>query len=167
MVTAQHGPEWLDGRPAATTARPRWRAARVAAIAAAVLVLGGVASLPLWPDDEGAEARGPRPGSPVIAARSPVPGALSVSTRSIHVSSTARSTSFGIANTGDLPVIYQVSTRTPWITTPAIGGSLGGETGSRVDVFVDRSAATKGRMTGTVVVSWDGGADVVVRVHVR
>ena len=155
-MTAQQGP---------TSARHRWGAARVTTVTAAALALIGVAVLALRSGNAETRADRTPPAAPVVATRSPLPAALVVSTRSVHVEQPSTTTSFGIANTGDLPLIYQVSTRTPWIRAPGIGGSLGGGSGHRIDLLVDPSAGAEGEATGTVVLSWDGGPDVVVHVH--
>jgi hypothetical protein len=134
--------------------------------AAALLALVVLAAVLRWLDADHVDAPATRsPGTPTVSpTREQKPGALSVSTRSVDLGRTLSSGSFGVANTGDLPVLYQVSSRTSWIGVEPIGGQLGAETGRRIDLMVDRNAAPDGRATGTVVVNWDGGT-VIVRVH--
>lgn len=151
----------------------RWGAGVVVSTAAALIALAVLAVLLTRSDDH---AAGPSPADPdpaIAPARagpspwvpaSQSPGVLVASTRAIDLGSTATTGSFGLANTGDLPTLYQVSSRTPWIAVEPIGGQLPGEGGRRVDVRVDRSAVGTGDVRGTVVVSWEGGSLVV---HVR
>ena len=98
------------------------------------------------------------------ASPSQLPGLLTVSTRSIDLGRTASQGTLGLANIGELPVIYQVSSRTRWLSVAPIGGRLSGGGGRRVDIRADRAAVPEGRATGSLVVNWDGGR-VVVRVH--
>jgi len=187
--------DWPTGGASTTVGGHRWGVGGIASVAAAVLVLAVLATVLLWPDADDADAptaAGPSPTSAVLPATtvpplSPVPASsptptpattspsaseslrpasLSVSTRSIDLGRTATSASFGLANTGDLPTNYQVSSRTSWLGVEPIGGKLSGQGGRRVDLTVDRSALREGTTTGSVVVNWDGGS-VVVRVHVR
>jgi RNA polymerase sigma factor (sigma-70 family) len=133
--------------------------------ATAALTPGTPASQsPAAPATSDAPSGTPEPSPMASESASQDPGELTVSTRSIDLGLTRDSGSFGIANTGDLPVLYQVSSRTPWLGVEPIGGRLSGEDGRRIDVGVDRSAVPEGRSTGTVVVHWDGGS-VEVRVH--
>jgi hypothetical protein len=174
-VTAPSGPrqptdgpdEWLDGGASPPGGARSWRGRRIATAATALLALAVLPAVPLWPDGDHVDARvsSPTPTPTVAATRPQRPGALSVSARSLDLGRTLTSSSFGVANTGDLPVLYQVSSRTSWIGVEPIGGQLGAQSGRRIDVGVDRDAAPGGRATGTIVVNWDGGS-VVVRVHV-
>lgn len=109
------------------------------------------------------------PGTPGVTSAPPASpsqaqGTVVVSTRSVDLGSTASTGSFGIANVGDLPVLYQVSSRTPWLSVEPIGGQLPGEGGRRVDIRADRAAVPEGTARGVVVVSWDGGTETV-HVH--
>jgi len=186
--------DWPDSRASATVGGHRWGVGGIATVAAALLVLAVLGTVLLWPDADDADAPAvagqsstatapsgttapplsPAPASspaPAPATTSPSasqtlrPASLSVSTRSIDLGPTATSGSFGVANTGDLPTDYQVSSRTPWLGVEPIGGKLSGQGGRRIDLTVDRGALREGRTTGSVVVNWDGGS-VVVRVHI-
>ena len=103
----------------------------------------------------------PTPSPTASPTPSLVPGALSVSTRSVDLGRSDSSGSFGLANTGDVPVLYQVSSRTSWLSVSPIGGQLGAQGGRRIDLRADRDAVPEGRSTGTVVVNWEGGSIVV------
>jgi RNA polymerase sigma factor (sigma-70 family) len=121
-----------------------------------------LSSAPATSEKTPSEAPEPSPtptGTPTL-----LPGTITVSTRSVDLGRTLSSGSFGIANTGDLPVLYQVSPRTPWLSVTQIGGRLPGQGGRRIDLRADRSAVHEGRSTGSVVLSWDGGS-VVVQVR--
>ncbi|MGY2875006.1 RNA polymerase sigma factor (sigma-70 family) [Marmoricola sp. URHA0025 HA25] len=194
-LVAHKGPggpdEWSGGR---TVGSGRWGAAHITTAAAALLLLAVLAAVLLWPDTRDTDApaasgptptatagpgtSGPAPSSAPStsdpstqpASTSPAsptqrPGELVVSTRSLDLGRTASTSSFGIANAGDVAVLYQVSSRTPWIAVEPIGGKLPGQDGRRIDLRVDRDAVREGRSSGSVVVSWDGGS-TVVRVHV-
>lgn len=117
----------------------------------------------------------PTPTAPATAAASPpspsattstpspsaVAGTLIASTSTIKLGRTATQGAFRLTNVGDLPVAYQVSPRAPWLTVPAIGGSLTGGTSSVIRLQVDRATVAEGVSTGRVVITWDGGSLVV------
>ena len=106
----------------------------------------------------------PEPSPTSSATPTLLPGTITVSTRSIDLGLTRSSGSFGVANTGDLPVLYEVSSRTPWLSVSPASGRLSGQDGRRIDLRADRSAVPEGRSTGSVVLTWDGGS-VVVQVR--
>jgi RNA polymerase sigma factor (sigma-70 family) len=93
-----------------------------------------------------------------------LPGMLTVSTRSIDLGRTATRAAFDVTNTGELPVIYQVSSRTRWLSVSSIGGSLSGGSTGQIDLRADRDGLREGSSTGSIVVSWGGGS-VTVRVR--
>ncbi len=90
-----------------------------------------------------------------------LPGALTVPVRSIDLGRTSVGGLFGLSNTGEQPVVFQVSSRTRWLSVSMIGGTVSGGAGREVSVRADRSGLPEGRSTGTVVVSWDGGRATV------
>ena len=90
-----------------------------------------------------------------------LPGTLTVSTRSINLGRTSSQATFGLINTGDLPAIYQLSSRTRWLSVAPIGGALSGGGGRDVTVVADRSEVPEGRLRGRVLVTWDGGSATV------
>ena len=173
-MTAPSGPrgptdgpdEWLDGGASPPRGGRRRRRARVTT-ATALLATALIGAVLLWPDADHVDAPAATPAAtPTATTTHPHrAGALSVSTRSLDLGRTLTSGSFGVANTGDLPVLYQVSSRTSWIGVEPIGGQLGAQSGRRIDVTVDRRAVPDGGAIGTIVVNWDGGS-VVVRVRV-
>lgn len=136
-------------------------------LAPTAAVTPGPPAQPLSPAPAGptTPSQSPEPTPSSSPSPSQAPGTIAVSTRTIDLGRTASTGSFGIANVGDLPVLYQVSSRTPWLGVEPIGGKLDGQGGRRVDLRVDRGALGEGRATGSVVVNWDGGS-AVVRVHV-
>jgi hypothetical protein len=117
--------------------------------------------LPTAPATSDVPSETPEPSATPSETSSLLPGTLSVSTRTVDLGRTQSSGSLGIANTGDLPVLYQVSSRTPWLSVSPIGGRLSGQGGRRIDLRVDRSAVPEGRSTGSVVLNWDGGRVLV------
>jgi hypothetical protein len=146
---------------------PGWRAGRVTAAAGAALVLGVLTGVAVWPDedDPGATPATSQPAPTVSPPTSRAPGAIAVSTHLVDLRG-ASSGSFGIANIGDLPVLYQVSSRTRWLSVEPIGGQLAGHGGRRIDVRVAPITGLEDRATGSVVVSWDGGT-ALVRIRHR
>jgi RNA polymerase sigma factor (sigma-70 family) len=182
--------EWLDGGAAATTGGHRWGGGRVTMAAVALLVLAVLGTVLLWPDTEAAPTvAGPTASGPAGPTASPqesptptattspdetptpspsasatpslLPGELTVSTRSIDLGRNRSQASFGLANTGEQPVVFAVSSRTRWLRLSSIGGSVSGGGTSEVSLSADRRGLREGRSTGTVVVSWDGGRTTV------
>jgi RNA polymerase sigma factor (sigma-70 family) len=105
----------------------------------------------------------PSPTETPSATETPsqVAGTLTVSSRLIDLGRTATRGTFTVANTGDLPLVYTVSSRSRWLQVSPIGGKLGGGSDTRVTVGVDREDVPEGRSTGSVVLSWDGGSATV------
>ena len=98
------------------------------------------------------------PSSTPSSASTQLPGTLTLSTRAIDLGRTATRASVGLTNTGELPVDYQVSSRTGWLSVGSIGGRLGGGDGTQVAVVADRTKVPEGTSTGRLLVSWDGGS---------
>lgn len=149
--TDDDAPGASDPAPATVSAAP--------SIPAPAQSAGSVAPAP-----QGTATATRTPSSGPSQSPSQAPGTVVVSTRSVDLGSTATTGSFGIANVGDLPVLYQVSSKTPWLSVEPIGGQLPGEGGRRVDIRADRAAVPQGTARGVVVVSWDGGTETV-HVH--
>jgi RNA polymerase sigma factor (sigma-70 family) len=179
--------DWLDGGGAASTGSHRWGAARVTTGATALLALLVLATVMFWPDTDdiaaptqagasstptapaGPATSAPLSPAPSATAHSPAttpatttspsqaPGLLEVAGRSLDLGRTASTGMFDLANTGDLPVTYQVASRTSWLSVGSIGGGLAGGTRGEISVRADRSKVPEGRATGRVVVTWDGG----------
>jgi len=176
--------------PAGTVGGHRWGVARVTLAAVILLALVIVATVLFWPDpDEAAAPVAGTPGTQATSAPaaplSPtattsqsapptetppetssvtptlLPGTLMVSTRSINLGRTSSQATFGLINTGDLPAIYQLSSRTRWLRVAPIGGELSGGSGRDVTVVADRSEVSEGRSRGRVLVTWDGGSTTV------
>jgi len=103
----------------------------------------------------------PTPTATPSATPSLLPGTLSLSTRSIDLGRTRTQGSFRLSNTGEQPVLFQVSSRTRWLTMSLIGGQMAGGTNREVGLRADRGGLPEGRSTGTVVVSWEGGRTTV------
>jgi len=90
-----------------------------------------------------------------------LPGTLTLSTRAIDLGRAASRGTFGLTNSGELPVDYQVSSHTPWLRLASIGGRLAGDYSTQVTVVADRSQVSEGVSRGRVLVTWDGGRAVV------
>ena len=135
------------------------------AVLAALAVLVG-AGLAVWHGSDtttpaGAATR-PVPAHPSAAtATGTEPGTLILSTRTISLGPTEPRADFDVANSGDLPTQYQVSTRARWLRLSSIGGSLGATDSVRVTVLADRTAVPAGTSSGVVHVTWDGGSATV------
>jgi RNA polymerase sigma factor (sigma-70 family) len=170
----------------------RWGAGRVTLAAAAVLGLV-VLGVTFWPSPDDAAApivatptttSTPTSPAPLSSAPSvtgspsgsvspsatstgtpvPLPGSLAVSTRSIDLGRSDTRATFGLTNTGGLPVDYQVSSRTAWLRVTSIGGRLSDGGSTSVGVVADRIKVPEGASTGRVLVTWDGGS-LTVRVR--
>jgi RNA polymerase sigma factor (sigma-70 family) len=182
-LVAFHAPDdWLDGGGAGSTGGRRWSAARITTGATALLALLVLAAVMVWPDTDDTAAptqaresvtatAGPStpppspapssshesPGRTTPSSPTQVPGVLEVSDASLDLGRTATLASFDLANTGGLPVTFQVTSRTAWLSVDSIGGSLSGGARGQVDVRADRSKVKEGRSTGRVDLTWDRG----------
>lgn len=174
-MSAPHGLPGPDDWAPPADAGHRWAGRRATLVAVVVFLLAVAANALLWPgsDDAAPSEADPPPAVPVTrgkttppprtasASSSPLPGALTVSTHSIDLGRTATRASFNLVNTGELPVIYQLSSRTRWLSVGSIGGELGGGSVTQVVVGADRSHLPEGTSTGRVLVTWDGGSATV------
>lgn len=108
----------------------------------------------------------PTPAQTATASESPsrAPGVLEVAVRSLDLGRTATRGTFDLANTGDLPVDFQVASRTSWLSVGSIGGALAGGSTGEVAVRADRTEVDEGRSTGRIVLTWDGGS-IALTVH--
>jgi hypothetical protein len=193
-LVAHHSPDdWFDGGSTASTGGHRWGAARVTTGATALLVLLVLATVMFWPDTDdtaaptqaqasstptapaapatsapltpSATAQAPTPSPTTATSPSQAPGVLEVAARTLDLGRTASAGMFDLANTGDLPVTFQVASRTSWLSVGSIGGGLAGGTRGEISVRADRSKVAEGRAAGRVVVTWDGGTiDLAVRL---
>lgn len=194
-LVAHHSPDdWLDGGGAASTGGHRWGAARVTTGATALLALLVLATVMFWPDTDDAAAptqaqtlpaattpvapatsaptapasqHAPTPTGSATVSASPSqrPGLLTVATRTLELGRTDTSGTFDLVNTGELPVTFQVASRTSWLGVGSIGGGLAGGAHGEVAVRADRSKVHEGRSTGRVRITWDGGTiDLAVRL---
>jgi hypothetical protein len=187
-LVASHAPDdWIDGGGGASTGGYRWGATRITTGATALLALLVLATVMFWPDtDDTAATTQPQaaattqaapgtsapPLSPAPSsspATSPPPtspsgtptraaGVLEVSERRIDLGRTATRAAFDLVNAGDLPVTYQVASRSSWLSVGSIGGSLTGGARGEVTVRADRTKVEEGRSTGRVALTWDGGS---------
>jgi hypothetical protein len=138
----------------------------VLAVATIVILRSGSGEVaPAEPDPGPTVTVAPGSTTPPVptasGSASPVAGALTVSTHSIDLGRTATRATFNLVNTGELPVIYQLSSRTRWLSAGSIGGQLAGGNVMRVVVGADRSGLPRGRWSGRLLVTWDGGSATV------
>ena len=118
---------------------------------------------PLSPAPPTASEPAPVPSQTPTPSATPtqLPGTLALSTNAIDLGRAARRGTFGLTNSGDLPVDYQVSSRTPWLQLTSIGGRLAGDYSTQVTVVADRTRVREGANRGRVLVTWEGGRAVV------
>jgi hypothetical protein len=103
----------------------------------------------------------PTPSATPSSTPSLSPGSLTVSTRSIDLGRSRTQASFGLSNSGEQPARYTVSSRTDWLTVGQIGGTVSGGDSRQIGLRADRSDLPEGHATGSVLVTWDGGREVV------
>jgi hypothetical protein len=103
----------------------------------------------------------PTPSATPSSTPSLSAGALTVSTRSIDLGRSRTQASFGLSNSGEQPARSTVSSRTDWLTVSQIGGTVAGGDGRQIGLRADRRGLPEGRATGSVLVTWDGGREVV------
>jgi hypothetical protein len=115
---------------------------------------------PTAADSESADTT-PTPSATPSSTPGLRPGALTVSTRSIDLGRSRTQASFGLSNSGEQPARYTVSSRTDWLTVSQIGGTVAGGDGRQIGLRADRGGLPEGRATGSVLVTWDGGREIV------
>lgn len=109
---------------------------------------------------------GPTPTSATPTPNIAAPGSLVLSTRSIDLGRRASTASIGLSNPGDLPVGYQVSSRTSWLSVSSDAGTLDGHGTGRIGLRADRGSVGEGRSTGRLLVRWSGGsAEIAVSLE--
>jgi len=129
-----------------------------------VSVAPGASDLPTSPAPTASEPTPTPTHTPTPSASatpSLLPGMLTLSTRSIDLGRTSTEGSFELSNTGEQPVVFQVSSRTRWLSASLIGGGISAGASREVIVRADRRGRPEGRSSGTVVVSWEGGRTTV------
>lgn len=167
-----------------------WSRAQFQITAAVVAVLAIGAIVLLWPsgsDDDPAAQQTPITPGPVQESSVPpastapstepglssvpqppavlLPGALSVSTRTVDLGPDGISSSVELTNTGDGRIGYTVAPREGWLTVSPGAGSLDGGKSANVLVRADRGVLAEGVATGSFVITWDrGSVPVTVRL---
>ncbi|HWV27636.1 MAG TPA: sigma-70 family RNA polymerase sigma factor [Aeromicrobium sp.] len=151
--------------PPASTGGPGTKA--VAAAVTAVTVVAGVTTFLLWPKGQAQEAV-PTPPPVTVSTTAPAPvepslaaAELDLSASEIDLGRTATHGTVTVTNTGGLPLDFTATTAQSWLAVTPARSTLDGDESTTLTVRADRRALAEGTASGTVELTWAGGAEQI------
>ena len=154
-----------------------WRKPKVAVMAAAGIVALVTAAVLLWPDNDPKQTADDVPLVTPSATQTPTasvatpepsktpspkaPGTITVSSTSIDLGRRGSSASVTLTNPGGLPIGFQVTSGSGWLSASPSSGTLDPGKAARVDLRAARSRVSEGRSTGNLFITWKGGRATV------